>query len=198
TTELVEPTEDILTRVPSLPAWRAALALVFAFGGREDEARELLFEVSGNLGVLAFSSTWLGALMALAETARVLDERDEAVLAPIYEALSGYSDRLCVISLSLTEMGPISRPLGVLAALRGDHTRAEAHLLDALDSSEEIGSPSHTARTRVELARVLVDRGHPTDLERAGELLDVALPVARDFGMAGLLLDGFQLKSALS
>jgi hypothetical protein len=103
-----------------------------------------------------------------------------------------------VISLSLSEMGPISRALGVLAGLQGAHARAEEHLVDALATSERIGSPPHATRARVDLARVLLDRRADGDVERARELLDVSLPAARELGMGRVLLDILQLKSALN
>jgi tetratricopeptide (TPR) repeat protein len=194
TTELVEPTEDILTRVPQLPAWRAALALVFAFGSRHDDARTLLHEVAADLDGLAFSSTLCGALVALTETARVLGDAEPA--EAIYEWLVPFADRLCVISLSLTEMGPISRSLGVLSRLAGEFDRAEQHLLDALATSERIAAPAHAARAQVELAQTLLARGAEGDAARARELLDVAMPAARDLGLAGIVLDALDLKSA--
>jgi len=195
TTPLVEATEDILARVPALPAWRAALALVLAFGSRRDDARALLHDVAGDLDALAFSSTWCGALVALTETARVLGDAEHA--QAVYERLAPYRDRLCVISLSLTEMGPISHPLGVLAGLQGNLALAEQHLLDALATSERIGSPAHAARARVELAHVLLARRAEGDAERAGELLDSAVPMARELGMAGVVLDALELKSSV-
>jgi tetratricopeptide (TPR) repeat protein len=193
TTVLVEPTVDILGRVPQLPAWRAALALVFALGSRRDDARALLHEVAGDLDGLAFSSTLCGALVALAETARALEDAEPA--EAIYQWLVPFADRLCVISLSLTEMGPISRPLGVLSRLAGDYDRAEQHLLDALATSERIGAPAHIVRTQVDLAQTLLARGADGDTERARELLDVAMSAARDLGLAGMVLDALALKS---
>ena len=89
-----------------------------------------------------FNSTWTPALIGLAEVTRILD--DEPRRARLYEGLAPYADRLFGISLNLTEMGPISRPLGMLAGLEGDHVRAEAHLVAALETSERIGSPPHS------------------------------------------------------
>ena len=74
TTALVEPTLDILTRVPDLPAWRSALALVLALGGRPEEARAELLRATQSLDNLTFTSTWTPALIGLAEVARLLDE----------------------------------------------------------------------------------------------------------------------------
>jgi class 3 adenylate cyclase/tetratricopeptide (TPR) repeat protein len=194
TSELVEPTIDILSRVPALPAWRSALALVLALGGRREEARDLLLEVTSGLHELSFSATWCAALVGLAEVARVLDEPDAA--PPVYEGLVDFADRLSVISLSLSEMGPISRALGVLAGLQGKHDLAEQHLTDALETSERIGAPPHATRTRVDLARVLLERRRGDDVDRARDLLEQAIPEAQDLGMAGVLLDAFQLRSA--
>jgi class 3 adenylate cyclase len=196
TSALVEPTQDILGRVPSLPAWKAALALVLAFGGKPDEARELLLAVSGNLGELSFSATWCAALVGLAEVARVLDE--PAAAPPVYECLAPYAERLCVVSLGLTELGPIERSLGVLAGMQGDLGRAETHLEAALATSERIGSPPHATRSRVELSRVLLARRAEGDVERAHDLLEVAIEDARELGMARVLLDAFQLRSAVN
>ena len=145
TTALVEPTLDILTRVPDLPAWRSALALVLALGGRPDDARAELLRVTQSLDNLTFTSTWTPALIGLTEVARQLDE--PSVAARLYEGLAAYPDRMSVISLSLSEMGPISRALGVLAGLQGDHAVAERHFAEALAICERIGSPPHTTRT---------------------------------------------------
>ncbi len=195
TTDLVEPTQDILGRVPQLPAWRAALALVLAFGGRHDEARDLLFQVSNNLGELSFSATWLPALTALAEVAVALDEPDAA--APVYEKLVDYAERHCVVSLSLTEMGPIRRALGGLALLQGDLASAVEYFETALAESEQGGAPAHAARCGVDLAGALLARRGEGDVERARGLLDDAVPAARELGMAQVLLEGFRLRSAL-
>ena len=42
---------------------------------------------------------------------------------------------------------------------------------------------------------MLLDRRADGDVDRARELLDVALPAARELGMGGVLLDILQLKS---
>jgi class 3 adenylate cyclase len=195
TTELVEPTIDILGRVPQLPAWRAALALVLASGNRRDDARELLLQVVGNLDELSFSATWLPALTALAEVAYELDE--SAAAAPITELLADYADRYCVVSLSLTEMGPIHRALGNLAAMQGDLDGAARDLDDALTFCEQVRAPAFAARCRVDLASVLLTRRAGGDVDRARELIDAVIPAARELGMAQVLLTGFRLRSAL-
>ena len=196
TTALVEPTLDILTRVPDLPAWHSALALVLALGGRREEARAELREVTRRFDDLAFSSTWTAALIGFAEVARLLDE--PAAAPRLYDALAAYADRISVISLSLSEMGPISRALGVLAGLNRDFTVAEEHLLDALATSARIESPPHATRSRVDLARLLLERRDDGDVERPRELLDTARVDAQELGMARVLLDVLELEDRLS
>ena len=44
---------------------------------------------------------------------------EPAAARPIYERLAPYADRICVVSLNLSEMGPVERTLGVLATLDG-------------------------------------------------------------------------------
>jgi hypothetical protein len=127
------------------------------------------------------------AMLALVEVCRILDASECA--APIYERIIPYAPRLCVISLNLSEMGPVSRALGVLATLRGDYRRAELHFGDALATSERIGAPPHVARTHVDHARMLLSRGGPGDAERARELLATAKLLAERIGMAGLIAD---------
>jgi hypothetical protein len=94
-----------------------------------------------------------------------------------------------VISLSLSELGPVSRGLGVLAALQHDYSAAAKHFEHALGVSREIGAPAHLARTSVDYARMLLARGEEGDASRADELLDAARTTASDLGMAGLLSD---------
>ena len=86
TTALVEPTLDILTRVPDLPAWHSALALVLALGGRPEQARAELLQATQSLATFTFTSTWTPALIGLAEVARLVDE--PSVAARLYEGLA--------------------------------------------------------------------------------------------------------------
>jgi hypothetical protein len=86
-------------------------------------------------------------------------------------------------------MGPVSRAVGVLATLAGDLTRAEEYFEDALAVSRRIGAPPHVARTSVDYARLLLERGAPGDLERARSLLDEAAATAHDLGMMAVLAD---------
>jgi class 3 adenylate cyclase/tetratricopeptide (TPR) repeat protein len=184
---LVEPAQQLLEQFPELTAWPAAVALVEALAGLHEEAGEKLRALTSDLDVIDFSAIWIAAMVALAEVCRIVEAPECA--APIYERLVPFAPRLSVISLNLSEMGPVSRALGVLASLKGDYSRAELHFADALATSERIGAPPHTARTRVDLARMLLSRAAPGDKERARELLATAASIAERVGMAGLITD---------
>jgi len=184
---LVEPAQQLLDQFPDLTAWPAAVALAEVLSGLHDEARERLRVYSSDLDVLDFDAIWMPALVSLAEVCRIADAPEFA--ASIYERLVPYAQTLCVVSLNLSEMGPVSRALGVLASLVGDYSRAELHFTDALATSERIGAPPHVARTSADYARMLLARADAGDAERAHALLTQARSIAERIGQSGVLAD---------
>jgi class 3 adenylate cyclase/tetratricopeptide (TPR) repeat protein len=184
---LVEQARGLLDEFTDLPAWRAATAFIEALAGHEDEARGHLEHFAANFDELEYNSIWAPALVSLTEVCRIIDERGP--VPEIYLRLSPFADRLCVVSLNVSEMGPISRALGVLASLRGDYEAATRHFDDALATSQRIGAPPHVARTHVDRARMLLARDRPGDAERARELLAEASTIAEPLGLGGLVAD---------
>ena len=184
---LVEPSRQLLEQFPGVSAWPMAVALAEAMSGLHDEARGRLRACCADLDSLNFDAIWMPALVALAEVCRIVDARECA--APIYERLVPYAQRLCTISLNLSEMGPVSRTLGVLASLMGDYRRAALHFEDALATSERIGAPPHVARTSVDYARTLLSRGGDGDAERARMLLADARSIAERIGQCGVVAE---------
>jgi hypothetical protein len=156
TSNLVEPARKLLDELPDLSAWPAAVALIEAVAGRLPEASSLLDRAVSNLDALAFGAIWTPAMVSLSEVCRILDAPGPAAL--LYERLEPYASMLCLVSLNLSEMGPVSRALGVLATIMGEFASADRHFGDALATSERIGAPPHAARTRVDLARMLLRR----------------------------------------
>jgi class 3 adenylate cyclase/tRNA A-37 threonylcarbamoyl transferase component Bud32 len=184
---LVEPARQLLEQFPELTSWPAAVALVEALSGHHDAARERLRAITADLDSVDFSATWAPAMLALTEVCRIVYAPECA--GPIYERLVPYAQTLCVVSLNLSEMGPVSRALGVLASLLGDDSRAEVHFTDALATSDRIGAPPHLARASVDFARMLLARGAPDDIERARALLMQARPIAERIGQHGVLAE---------
>jgi hypothetical protein len=101
------------------------------------------------------------------------------------------------VSLNLSEMGPVGRSLGVLATLMGEFELAQQHFDEALKLSHDIGAPPHVARVSVDYARMLLERRADDDVPRAQTLLADATLLARELGMAGLLVDNDELERQL-
>jgi hypothetical protein len=83
---------------------------------------------------------------------------------------------------------PYSRQLGLLAQTLGRVDDAVAQLTQAESATERVGMRAHLARLRYELAGALLARSAAGDAERALELLETSLALARELGQASLLL----------
>ncbi|NNE72887.1 MAG: hypothetical protein HKN26_04425, partial [Acidimicrobiales bacterium] len=84
-------------------------------------------------------------------------------------------------------LGSPARSLGVLATALGRYDLAEAHFEVALETNEHIRAPYWTARTQLEFAEMLHERGASSDLSRADALVQRARQVAHKRGYQGLL-----------
>jgi hypothetical protein len=85
---------------------------------------------------------------------------------------------------SATTWGLVERLLGNLARVLGRYDEAERRLVSAAERHEQMYAPVWLARTRVDLADLLLGRGD--DAGRAQVLLEQALGTARDLGCAGI------------
>jgi tetratricopeptide (TPR) repeat protein len=189
----VEPARRLLADHPDLWSWPAALALAEANSGYVDDARGRLRHLVQSLDDSQFGATWEGAMIALVEVARIAGERE--VASRLYELLLPFEDHFSVISLNVSTLGPIGRALGVLAAMTGEYARAEEHFERTLELTRRIGAVPHTARTSVDYARFLLERGADEDGERARVLLDSAAAISRDLGMTGVLSEAEGLRA---
>jgi hypothetical protein len=97
---------------------------VLIAAGEHERARAELARVE--LATIPRDFFWLVAMSMLAEaTAALRAPGDE-----LYAALAPYAVRFVQIGYAACD-GPVSRPLGLLAAARGDVRAAVAHLEDA-------------------------------------------------------------------
>jgi ATP/maltotriose-dependent transcriptional regulator MalT len=102
--------------------------------------------------------------------------------AKLYELLEPWGDH--VAFNSATTWGLVERLLGNLARVLGRYDEAERRLVSAAERHEQMYAPVWLARTRVDLADLLIERGE--DVERAAGLLEQALGTARDLGCVGI------------
>lgn len=130
-------------------------------------------------------SYWLATAVLLAELCALLDERETG--REQYARLLPYAGRNAAAGSGLINLGPVSRYLGLLAALDGNRTLAIEHLGQALRESEQIGALPMVALTQLELARVSIESGTPTHLARASVLVENARITATRLGMRGPL-----------
>ena len=114
----------------------------------------------------------------------------------VYELLAPYP-QLCVATLSLHSYGPVSRTLGRLAGLLGEHERAAAHYERALLDAERYGLMPQLALTRYQFAQLLADTGQASQRERARKLLTDAQALSQKLGMQSLAAASLQLTAAL-
>ena len=70
----------------------------------------------------------------------------------------------------------------MLAATRGDYTLAQEHFEHALTMNERMGAGPWLAHTSHQYGAMLLDRSGPLDSDRAEELLERALSIARSVG----------------
>jgi tetratricopeptide (TPR) repeat protein len=90
-------------------------------------------------------------------------------------------------------LGAMAYYLAILASTFGDFDEAERRFADAAATHERIGAPIWLARTRLEWARMLINRGRPGDAEQARQCLGQALTTARERGLANIERRAVQL-----
>lgn len=111
---------------------------------------------------------------------------DGARAKTLYELALPFTERYVFVGYGAICGGSIAHYLGLLAATMGRLDDAESHFADAMERNARIGGTVWLARTRVDFARALLDRGRPGDRERAGTLLEQALAAASELGLAAV------------
>jgi hypothetical protein len=96
---------------------------------------------------------------------------------------------LCMIVGPNAFFGAVERCLGLLAGALGLDDDAVRHHEAALEAHAHLRAPGWAARSRYDLARALLRRGHHDDAERARSLLGQASRAAGELGMPRLRLE---------
>jgi hypothetical protein len=182
----VEPVlKHLVERFPTIPSWRAALALFHLDLGREAEARAGL---EAQLPLLlerpAYDFTRLPALVVLAEVAAVLRAPHQAQI--LYETLHPYSPRTVMIGAGVVCWCTLDRILGLLAASLADLDRALGHLAAARDAEIRMGARPWLGWTELARSEVLACRGRPGDAAAARSARERAREIAANLGLARL------------
>ena len=176
--------QDFASR-SALPAWQAALASLHATLGRTDDARRVLHGLVERVDALPFDGTWVSTLARLAHATALLG--DAAAADALLPTLAPYADTHVVLGAGVAWLGPVSRPLGLLAHAAGRPDEAVRWLEAALASSRACRAPAQVAHVQAELARALRARDAGDDVARATELSQAARVAAADLGLGGLV-----------
>jgi len=181
--ELVDLVRGFAEQYAAVPAWRFALASIYAELDRPREARrELDLVARSEFAGLPRDRYWLMSIACLSDVVAFLDDARRA--EPLYQQLLPFADRYVVNGLIC--LGSVSGPLGVLAATMGRFDAAIRHFEDALRMSAEIRSPLWIAHTQHDYASALSRRDQPGDHEHALALLRAALATADELGLKAL------------
>lgn len=158
----------------------AAGALLYAQLERREEARSMLDRfVDERLTIPSPDPTSLITLCAAAEAAaRLADARAAERITPLLRPHSGELAGSAGFSL-----GAVDRYLGLLAATQGNCETARRHYRRALSLHTRVGAHGFAARTRCDLAELMLSEGSgKPDEVRA--LLEDAAAAAADLGIA--------------
>ena len=166
-------------------SWSPGLAVVLAEMGMEVEARGELRRVLANgIGALR-PSLWLASLVYLADTCAALGDVEAA--EAVYPELLAYAGSNVMVGHLVSCYGAMDRYLGTTATVLGDWEAAEAWFQSALALNTRLGARTWLAHTAYGYARMLLARDAGDDKSHARAQLGLALGLAREIGLPGLV-----------
>ncbi len=174
--EIIGMVEQSAEANPAIPALRAGLASALCWVDRREEATTILkAAASDRFEHVRPASDELTALALYADAATQTDDRDVAAI--LYDLIEPWSDQVDWNGVS--GYGHARLYVGLLAAVLGDHERADEHLAFACEFHETNDMPLWTARGHLGWAESLAVRSEPS---RAREHATRALELSREHG----------------
>ena len=184
---LAELEGDVRRRITTHPGYRSVRCVLLTLltdSGRLDEAQGLFDELAADdFGAFPKDNEWLFAISLLAETAVVLDDRAPAEC--LYAQLSPYAG-LVALAASEVSIGPVDRPLGMLAAAVGRPEDAAHHFEAAIASCRRMGARPWLAHSQYDYAVMLAGQTRVEHRSYAIELATSAHVIADQLEMTGL------------
>jgi len=175
--ELEEQFAEVVVALPGFPTARTYLArLLCEIDRPEDAVEHYELLAAENFTALPRDLAWIFGVSQCAAVAATL--RDEAGARVLFDLLVPYASQ--IVFMNAGSMGAVVHYLAMLAATFGDYDEADRRFAEAAATHERIGAPTWLARTRLEWARMLLNRAKPGDSDVAYELLQQALATARD------------------
>lgn len=180
--ELEDVARAFIAQYPTLPAWRAALAVICREVDKQAEARAAVESLAADdFAALPRDTFWLAAIAGLADVCADLGDVQRA--AVLYNLLAPYAERNVMMTPGTACSGAAARPLARVAASLQRWNDALRHFEAALDLNGRLGARHFVAHTQAQYAEMLLQRGHPGDARRAVGLLDAARATYDALGM---------------
>jgi hypothetical protein len=174
--EIIEMLRQSASAFAGVPSFHAGLALTLCSLDLHDEARAILERAtSDRFEQYGASVTTLIALAQYADVASVISDARAAAI--LYEHLEPFADQ--IVWTGTQGYGHVRMYLGLLAAVLGDHERADEHLQFGCEFHEANDIPLWAARTHLGWAQALADRG---DCPRVREHATQALELSQEHG----------------
>lgn len=130
--EIVDAAESLSATLPGLPAWRAALALIYAESGRVEESqREIEALARDGFAAIPRDTNYVVSHAFLAEACAILGESRHA--STLFARLWPHREHLVVVGNAAACFGAVAYFLGRLAVLKGDSPAAQKFYRQALD-----------------------------------------------------------------
>jgi DNA-binding SARP family transcriptional activator/tetratricopeptide (TPR) repeat protein len=157
----------------------AFMATIHCELGRLDDARAPYERLlADGLEQVPRDFSWLTVVSLAAEACARFGDRERAPM--FMEALAPHRGRY--IDVGSAWLGSVERSIGLLHGSVGEYDEAERALDAAATAHQAAGATAWLARTRSDHARLLRERGHEGDLERAAVLARQAADGARSVG----------------
>jgi hypothetical protein len=176
--QMVPLIEQVVDENPGLPAFRSVLAAAHVEAEHPQLARPILEEASSQGFALPMDVGWLTGMVTYAEAA--IECGEERFAEPLLEMLLPWADLLSYNDVTVE--GPVSHYLGGLAWVLGRYQQSAEFFDDAVRFCHRVGAPCFGARARLNWARMLLDRGQPSEEMFVQRLLREALASAQRGG----------------
>jgi class 3 adenylate cyclase/tetratricopeptide (TPR) repeat protein len=186
-TEIIPVARERLEALPNLSAVRAVLVNFLCQNGEMEEAKQLLAGMADGGFTFDRDLVWLASTALVAESAAIVGDR--ASVALLHDRLARYADQ-CITTRAYC-IGPVGYYLGVASAALGDVDAAQRHFRTAIELSEGLRAPFHSARSMLGLAELL----QSADRAKAAALLAEVEALAELYKMPGQAARARQLIS---
>src|SRR4051794_32513417 len=187
--EIIAVVEQVIVDSPTMPVYRAVLAMGCAVDGQLEQAQSVLDEDRAGGFQMPCDSGWSSAYAGWIEATVRLHDADAAKV--LHSRLTPFHD--VIVTSSVTVNCAFSHYLAMLDHLLGRFDDADRRFGEAMVMHERLGSPLLVAYTKAAWAAVLADRNAGDDHERARLMVEGALAAATAGGYGSVRADAAEV-----